>query len=65
MRTNIIIDDELIEKAMQLSGIKTKKEVVNVAIQEFVKNIEKRSLLDLRGKIKFRTHYDYTTLRRN
>ena len=39
MRTNIVIDDKLIEDAMKLSGLKTKKkEVVNLALREFVEN---------------------------
>lgn len=36
MRTNIVIDDALLQKAMEVSGFKTKKEVVGAAISEFV-----------------------------
>lgn len=57
MRTNIVIDDELIDEAMTLTGIKTKREVVHEALRVL---IEKRKRLEavekleaLRGKITF------------
>ena len=44
MRTNIVIKDELLEEAMKLAGVKTKKEVVNMALEEFVKNRKRNSI---------------------
>ncbi|AGB20267.1 hypothetical protein Thethe_02704 [Thermoanaerobacterium thermosaccharolyticum M0795] len=32
MQTNIVIDDKLIEEAMKITGIKTKEEIVNIAL---------------------------------
>lgn len=63
MRTNIVLDDELVEKALRVSGLKTKKEVVHKALQEFVENRRRQSLLDLEGKIKFAKGYDHRRLR--
>jgi Arc/MetJ family transcription regulator len=40
MRTNIDLDDKLVAKAMKLSGLKTKKAVVDEALQRFVKERE-------------------------
>ena len=37
-RTNVVLDDNLVQEAMRLSGVKTKKEVVSLALQEFVIN---------------------------
>ena len=37
MRTNVVIDDELINEAIRLSGIKTKKEVISFALRELVR----------------------------
>ena len=65
MRTNIVIDDELIRKAMQISGIKTKKEAVHTALLEFVNNRSRKDLRDLRGKIKFEAGYDYKNYRKD
>ena len=36
MRTNIVIDAELMKKGLQYTGLKTKKEVVNYALRELV-----------------------------
>lgn len=64
MRTNIVIDDALIKEAMKLSNLKTKKEVVNLALKEFVQNRKRKNLKDLKGKIEFAEDYDYKNMRR-
>lgn len=51
MRTNIDLDDHLIEQALQLSKAKTKKEVVALALDSFVKSLQRQQLLALRGKV--------------
>ncbi len=63
MRTNIEIDDSLMQKAMDISGLKTKKEVVERAMIEFVANRSRKDLRDLRGKIQFADDYDYKAMR--
>jgi len=63
MRTNIVLDEDLVEEALRLSGAKTKKELVREALREFVENRKRRNLLDLAGKIKFVDKYDYKRLR--
>jgi len=63
MRTNIYINDEIMQRAMNISGLKTKKDVVEKALLEFVSNRSRKDLSDLRGKIKFSDGYDYKTLR--
>ncbi len=63
MRTNIDLDDSLIEKAMQVSGLKTKKEVVNRALAEFVEQYSRKDLKELRGKIELDRDYDYKVYR--
>lgn len=63
MRTNIVIDDSLIEEAMALSRLKTKKEVVHKALEEYVHALRKRDLRDLRGKVRLADGYDYKKLR--
>ena len=63
MRTNIVLDDTLVKEAMNLSGAKTKKEVISKALREFVTTRKRLNLLDLDGKIKFSEDYDYKRLR--
>lgn len=53
MRTNINIDNSLINKAKKLGKIKTKKEVVNLALESYIKSLNRKKLLELAGKVKW------------
>lgn len=64
MRTNIDLDDAKVEEARRLTGAKTKKEVVDMALDELIKSRRKKDLLDLAGKIQFYEGYDHKKLRR-
>jgi Arc/MetJ family transcription regulator len=51
-RTNIDLDDKLLEKAMRLTGARTKREVVDIALRRLVdKGSLYRAALRLRGKL--------------
>jgi Arc/MetJ family transcription regulator len=63
MRTNIVLDENLVKKAMKLSRTKTKRELVNQALKEFVENRKRLNLMDLAGKIEFAKDYNYKPLR--
>ncbi|MEW5920196.1 MAG: type II toxin-antitoxin system VapB family antitoxin [Bacillota bacterium] len=64
MRTNIVIDDKLMEQAMRVSGLSTKKDVVNSALREFVERRTRKDLTELQGKIQFAEGYDYKAMRK-
>ena len=49
MRTNIVIDDQLMKEAMELSGLKTKREVVEHALRRLVRLKKQEKILELRG----------------
>jgi Arc/MetJ family transcription regulator len=51
MRTNIVIDDELLAEAQRLSGISTKRATVEFALQELVRRRARRKVLDLQGRV--------------
>jgi Arc/MetJ family transcription regulator len=53
MRTNIDIDDSLLKEAMKISKAATKKDLVNQALQEYVKMHKRKILISLRGKVKW------------
>ena len=53
LRTNIDIDEKLMEKALKYSKGKTKKEIVNTALNEHVKYLMRLNLLTLEGKVKW------------
>lgn len=63
MRTNIVLDDELVEEAFKYSDAKTKKELVERALREFVEKHRRKDIRELRGKISFQPGYDYKRLR--
>ena len=65
MRTNIDLDDRLVEKAFSITGLRTKKELVNFALAELVKQNEKKDLLDLAGQIEFVDGFSTDTVRQN
>jgi Arc/MetJ family transcription regulator len=53
MRTNIVIDDELMSVALKTSGLNTKKEVVEEALRLLVKVRNQDKLKKFRGKLKW------------
>jgi len=63
MRTNIVIDDRLVEEAMALSKLKTKRDVVHRALEAYVRALKKKDLRELRGTIRLAEGYDYKRLR--
>ena len=64
MRTNIVLDDELVKKAFKHSAARTKKELVHEALEELISSRQRRDLRDLRGKISFAAGYDHKKLRK-
>lgn len=63
MRTNIVLNDELVTEAQALSHIKTKRELIEVALQEFVANRKRLDLRELRGVNELNADYDYKQTR--
>jgi Arc/MetJ family transcription regulator len=63
MRTNVELDDVLVEEAFRLTNVRTKKELLHLALQELVRFQKKKNLLDLAGKIEFYDDYDPKALR--
>jgi len=58
MRTNIVIDNELISKAISLSHNKTKKAVVEEALRLLVKFKQQLKIIELRGKLNWKGNLD-------
>lgn len=63
MRTNIVLDDELVAEAFKYSSVKTKRELVHLALQEFVDRKRRMNLMDLEGHVGFVEEYDYKRMR--
>ena len=59
MATNLALDPALIERALKLSGEKTKKAAVTKALEEFIARREQKKLLDLFDSLDWDPDYDY------
>ncbi|MCG8311969.1 MAG: type II toxin-antitoxin system VapB family antitoxin [Candidatus Thiodiazotropha sp.] len=58
MRTNIVIDDDLMAQALKATGLDTKKDVVEQGLKLLVKRSKQQSIRSLRGKIKWEGNLD-------
>lgn len=61
--TNLSIDPELIERALIVSGERTKKAAVTKALQEYIARREQKKLTELFGKLEWDGDYDYKSER--
>ena len=59
MATNLSIDPELIERALELSGERTKKAAVTRALEEFIARRRQKRIAELMGKLEWDASYDY------
>lgn len=59
MATNLSLDPKLIERALKLSGERTKKAAVTRALEEFIARRRQKSILDLMGKLEWDASHDY------
>jgi Arc/MetJ family transcription regulator len=64
VRTTVDLDEVLMNAAMEHTGARTKSEVIHVALQELVRSRKKKNLLDLAGKIRFRSDFDHKAMRK-
>ena len=65
VRTNIVLDDQLVDQTFLYSdNIKTKRELIETALLEYVKNRKRKDLRDLKGLILFDKEYDYKAMRK-
>jgi hypothetical protein len=64
MATNLALDPDLIDRALAVSGERTKKAAVTKALQEFIARREQKHLLELFGKLDWDPDYDYKAGRR-
>lgn len=63
MATNLSLDPDLIERALKVSGERTKKAAVTRALEEFVARRKQKRLIELMGKLEWDADYDYKSER--
>ena len=59
MATNLEIDNELIQEALELGGHRTKRAVLEAALQEYVQRRKQLKITELFGTIEYGNEYDY------
>ena len=58
MRTNIVIDDDLMKEVLEKTGIKTKREAVEQGLRLLLQMKNQEQILKLRGKVKWEGDLD-------
>ena len=58
MRTNVVIDDQLMKTALKLSGLRTKKDAIEAGLRLLVKFKRQAQIKDYRGKLKWTGNLD-------
>ncbi|MGZ0020244.1 type II toxin-antitoxin system VapB family antitoxin [Nitrosomonas sp. wSCUT-2] len=58
MRTNIVIDDELMEEVIKLTGVKTKKEAVELGLLTLIRIKKQEKIRQYRGKLNWDGNLD-------
>jgi len=48
-RTNVVVDDELVEKVMRIYGLRTKREAIDFALRRVAGSADRRKILELHG----------------
>jgi Arc/MetJ family transcription regulator len=64
MTTNVQINENLIQEALQLGGHRTKRAVIEEALQEYVQRRKQLEVIELFGTIEYDEDYDYKQQRR-
>ena len=59
LATNLSIDPELLDKALEIDGEKTKKATVTKALREFIARREQKKIMDLFGTLEWNDDFDY------
>jgi len=64
MASNLAIDMNLLERAVEIGGLKTKKDTVNLALEEFIKRRKTAEIISIFGTVDYDENYDYKRERR-
>lgn len=64
MRTNIDINDELLEEAFTVSNARSKKDLIHDALREYIRLKKRKDLTELAGTVNFFEGFDHKELRK-
>lgn len=57
-RTNIVLDEKLVEKGMRMTGITTQKELIDYALRELVRRKQQKKILSMKGQVNWEGDLD-------
>jgi Arc/MetJ family transcription regulator len=63
MRTNIVLDDDLVREGFRLTEARTKRELVHMALKELIRVRRKRNLVELVGRVRLADDFDHKAMR--
>lgn len=52
-RTNVVLDDTLVEQCQRVTGIHTRRSVIDYALRELLRHGNQKKILALKGKVKW------------
>ena len=63
MEINLTINESLLEQALNISGVSTENEAVNLALEEYVEKRAREEIISLFNTVEYDANYDYKELR--
>ena len=57
-RTNVVLDDNLVESCIKVTGIKTRRALIDYALRELLRHEKQAKILDLKGKVNWEGNLD-------
>ena len=57
-RTNINLDDTLVKRGLKITGVRTKRELIDFALRELIRKEDQKSILSLEGRIRWEGELD-------
>ncbi len=63
MRTNVVLNDKLVEEAFSLTEARTKRELIDLALQELIRVRRKKDLTELAGRVHLHEDFDHKAMR--
>jgi Arc/MetJ family transcription regulator len=63
MRTNVVLDERLVDEGFRLTNARTKRELLHLALSELVRIRRKRNLAELAGRVRLSDDFDHKALR--
>jgi Arc/MetJ family transcription regulator len=63
MASNLTIDSKMLDTALKIGGLRTKKDTVNLALQEFIERRRTADILSFFGTVDYDQDYDYKKAR--